>query len=77
VWRSAIEEMALDYLSRIREIQPSGPYRLLGWSFGGLVAHAMATRLQDQGEEVDLLVLLDAYPPVAPPFGCAQGRFSR
>jgi nonribosomal peptide synthetase DhbF len=58
----SVEEMALDYLSRIRSVQPTGPYRLLGWSFGGAVAHAMATRLQADGEQVDLLVLLDAYP---------------
>ncbi len=57
-----IEAMAADYLELIREIQPSGPYNLLGWSFGGLVAHAVATRLQTMGEEVALLALLDSYP---------------
>ncbi|MGE0036626.1 MAG: amino acid adenylation domain-containing protein, partial [Xanthobacteraceae bacterium] len=57
-----IEEMAADYLDLIRNIQPSGPYNLLGWSFGGLVAHAIATRLQATGEEVTLLALLDSYP---------------
>jgi amino acid adenylation domain-containing protein len=56
------EEMADDYLARIRQVQPHGPYHLLGWSFGGLVAHLMATRLQAEGEEVALLALLDAYP---------------
>ncbi|MGW6545598.1 amino acid adenylation domain-containing protein [Streptomyces massasporeus] len=56
------EEMADDYLAQIRRVQPHGPYHLLGWSFGGLVAHLMATRLQAQGEEVALLALLDAYP---------------
>ncbi|MEZ5889848.1 MAG: thioesterase domain-containing protein [Xanthobacteraceae bacterium] len=50
-------------LSIIQQVQqPSGPYNLLGWSFGGLVAHAMATELQSQGEEVALLALLDSYP---------------
>ncbi|MDH6124006.1 thioesterase domain-containing protein [Kitasatospora sp. GP82] len=43
-------------------IEPSGPYHLLGWSFGATVAHAMAVRLQDEGEEVALLALLDGYP---------------
>jgi thioesterase domain-containing protein/acyl carrier protein len=57
-----IEEMAADYLDLIRDIQPSGPYNLLGWSFGGLVAHAIATQLQAAGEEVALLALLDSYP---------------
>ncbi|MEU5103150.1 MULTISPECIES: non-ribosomal peptide synthase/polyketide synthase [unclassified Streptomyces] len=57
-----IEEIAADFLERIRSVAPSGPYHLLGWSFGGLVAHAVATRLQEQGEEVGLLAMLDAYP---------------
>src|SRR5262245_24403445 len=41
-----------------------GPYHLLGWSFGGLVAHEMAGRLQEAHEDVALLALLDSYPPV-------------
>ena len=58
----SIDEMAEDYVRLIRKIQPSGPYNLLGWSFGGLVAHAVATQLQANGEEVALLALLDSYP---------------
>jgi thioesterase domain-containing protein len=54
--------MAADYLGIIRTIQPTGPYNLIGWSFGGLVAHAMATQLQSVGERVSLLALLDSYP---------------
>ena len=59
---ASVEEMAADYLSIIREIQPLGPYNLLGWSFGGLVAHAIATHLQRISQEVALLVILDSYP---------------
>ncbi|MFJ5548010.1 amino acid adenylation domain-containing protein [Streptomyces sp. NPDC093225] len=58
----SVPEIAADYLAEIRRIQPHGPYRLLGWSFGGAVAHAVATDLQDAGEEVALLALLDGYP---------------
>ncbi|WP_333767627.1 non-ribosomal peptide synthetase [Streptomyces sp. IBSBF 2435] len=58
----SVEEMADDYIARIRTVQPGGPYHLLGWSFGGLVAHAMATRLQQAGERVDLLVAFDSFP---------------
>ncbi|NRQ31710.1 amino acid adenylation domain-containing protein [Nonomuraea sp. NN258] len=58
----SVEEMAADYVELIRGVQPSGPYRLLGWSFGGRVAQAMATRLEEEGAEVSLLALLDAYP---------------
>lgn len=57
-----MEEMAETYLQHLRGVQPRGPYRLLGWSFGGNVAHAMATRLQALGESVSLLALVDSYP---------------
>ncbi|WP_281278518.1 non-ribosomal peptide synthetase [Streptomyces tateyamensis] len=59
---TAIEEVAADYLTLVREVQPSGPYRLLGWSFGGLLAHQMAAQLRTAGEQVELLAVLDAYP---------------
>ncbi|MFF7191640.1 alpha/beta fold hydrolase, partial [Streptomyces sp. NPDC008222] len=56
----SVAEMAAEYVAQIRTVQPSGPYRLLGWSFGGNVAHEMAAQLEEQGEQVSLLVLLDA-----------------
>ncbi|UOY87053.1 amino acid adenylation domain-containing protein [Bacillus glycinifermentans] len=59
---ATLDEMAADYISHIKQVQPAGPYRLLGWSLGGNVVHAIATQLQEQGEEVSLLVMLDAYP---------------
>ncbi|WP_327745264.1 amino acid adenylation domain-containing protein [Streptomyces europaeiscabiei] len=59
----SVADMAADYVDRMREVQPTGPYRILGWSFGGHVAHAIASRLQQDGDEVELLVLLDTYPP--------------
>ncbi|MFH8579699.1 amino acid adenylation domain-containing protein [Streptomyces zaomyceticus] len=60
---ASMDEMTEDYLARIRAVQPHGPYRLAGWSFGGLAAHALATRLRAEGESIGLLALLDAYPP--------------
>ncbi|MFF8395393.1 amino acid adenylation domain-containing protein, partial [Streptomyces sp. NPDC016172] len=60
---ASLAEMAGDYVRRIRDVQKSGPYRLLGWSMGGTLAHAMATRLQTDGEKVELLALLDARLP--------------
>ncbi|MFB7446306.1 amino acid adenylation domain-containing protein [Streptomyces mirabilis] len=56
----SVTEMAADYVARLRTVQPSGPYHLLGWSFGGNVAHEMAVQLEEQGEQVSLLALLDA-----------------
>lgn len=54
---ASVAEMADEYVARIREVRPEGPYRLLGWSFGGHVAHAVATRLRAQGEVVEPLVI--------------------
>jgi thioesterase domain-containing protein len=54
--------MAADYIKEIRSIQESGPYHLLGWSLGGNIAQEMAVQLQDQGERVAALIIMDAYP---------------
>ncbi|MFD3586804.1 non-ribosomal peptide synthase/polyketide synthase [Streptomyces sp. NPDC058683] len=59
---TSFEEMAADYADQIRKIQPEGPYLLLGWSAGGLIAHAIACELQARGERTALLAILDAYP---------------
>ncbi|MBM7173307.1 amino acid adenylation domain-containing protein, partial [Streptomyces sp. G44] len=58
----SIREMAADYVQQMRAVQESGPYHLMGWSFGGVVAHEMAVQLRAQGERVETLALLDAYP---------------
>ncbi|KAG0314142.1 hypothetical protein BG000_005641 [Podila horticola] len=57
---SSVEEMTLDYIDQIRKVQPHGPYHLLGWSFGGTVAHNMAVEFEKQGEQVSLLVIMDS-----------------
>ncbi|MEW5928296.1 MAG: amino acid adenylation domain-containing protein, partial [Gemmatimonadota bacterium] len=57
------EEMARDYLASIREVRPSGPYRLGGWSMGGVIAFEMARQLEAAGEEVESLVLIDSQVP--------------
>jgi enterobactin synthetase component F len=58
-----LEEMAAGYVRVLRKHRPHGPYHLLGWSVGGVIAQEMAAQLQAAGEEVGLLALLDAYPP--------------
>ncbi|MGV9883998.1 amino acid adenylation domain-containing protein [Streptomyces sp. NPDC003006] len=57
-----LRDVADDYLDRVTSIQPTGPYHLLGWSYGGVVAHEMAVRLRERGEEVAYLANLDAFP---------------
>jgi thioesterase domain-containing protein/acyl carrier protein len=57
---SSLAGLADDYTQRIRTAQPAGPYRLAGWSMGGVIAFEIARRLELAGAEVSLLVLLDA-----------------
>lgn len=60
---TGIEEMAALYVTEIRRVQSEGPYLLGGWSMGGLVAFEMARQLEAQGENTNLVVLFDTYPP--------------
>jgi amino acid adenylation domain-containing protein len=59
---SSVSEMAERYIREIRRVQPEGPYRIGGYSFGGLVAYEMAQQLRAQEQEVSLLALFDTYP---------------
>ncbi|MGV9434532.1 amino acid adenylation domain-containing protein, partial [Nocardia sp. NPDC003648] len=61
-----IDAWAERYVTAIREVQPEGPYHLLGWSLGGLLAHAVATRLQAEGAEVARLAMMDSWLGDAP-----------
>jgi thioesterase domain-containing protein len=54
--------MAKNYADRIQRVHTAGPYNLLGWSFGGVVAHELAGELQRRGCVVGCLILLDAQP---------------
>jgi thioesterase domain-containing protein/acyl carrier protein len=56
-----LEEIACRYVAVLREACPDGPYLLGGWSFGGVVAFEMAQQLREQGSEVALLALFDAW----------------
>ncbi|WP_244131951.1 non-ribosomal peptide synthase/polyketide synthase [Burkholderia plantarii] len=57
----SVEAMSRDYIEAMRRVQPRGPYRVLGWSMGGLVAFEIACQLQAMGERVDFLGMLDSY----------------
>jgi thioesterase domain-containing protein len=59
-----VEAIARRNIDAIRTVQPHGPYRLGGFSFGGLVAFEMACRLRADGEAVDILVMLDTHAPL-------------
>ena len=58
---STMDDLAADAIIAMRRHAPAGPYRLMGYSFGGIVAFEMARQLVDAGEEVSHLVLLDPF----------------
>jgi enterobactin synthetase component F len=57
-----LPEQVADYVECLRVVRPHGPYRLTGWSLGGILAHTAACVLQEAGEEVEFLALFDAFP---------------
>ncbi|MBF6447622.1 amino acid adenylation domain-containing protein [Nocardia elegans] len=57
----SIRAAAKDYVAHMRSVQPEGPYHLLGWSLGGLIAHEIAVQLQEAGQRVALLAMMDSY----------------
>jgi thioesterase domain-containing protein len=56
--------MAASYVAALRAAQPKGPYRLGGWSIGGVLAYEMARQLRESGDEVEFLALFDSLAPV-------------
>ncbi|WP_196223243.1 non-ribosomal peptide synthetase [Roseibium sp. RKSG952] len=54
-----LEVLAAQYVALIKRIQPSGPYRFFGWSFGGYLALEAATQIREYGEGIEKLVLVD------------------
>ncbi|WP_263009660.1 non-ribosomal peptide synthetase, partial [Dickeya oryzae] len=63
---TTLQGAAARYVGIIREVQPQGPYRLLGWSLGGTLAYEIAAQLIGLNQSVEFLGLLDtwALPPV-------------
>ncbi|MEQ8790735.1 MAG: amino acid adenylation domain-containing protein [Pirellulaceae bacterium] len=57
---ATLDEMIFDYIEAIRAAQPAGPYHLVGWSSGGVVGYEIARRLQDAGETIASVSLLDS-----------------
>ncbi|OLR91799.1 polyketide synthase [Actinokineospora bangkokensis] len=59
-----LEAKAERYLAMLREVQPEGPYRLGGWSFGGLLAYQLAQLLTAAGEQVEVVAMIDTILPL-------------
>ncbi|MDF5727929.1 MAG: amino acid adenylation domain-containing protein [Rhizonema sp. PD38] len=58
-FHTQIEDIAAHYIEAIQTVQLQGPYQLVGWSFGGLVAFEIAQQFQEQNQQVSFLGLLD------------------
>ncbi len=70
-----VPSAARAYIAAMRKVDPDGPYRLAGHSFGGWVAFEMASQLHAMGAEVELLLLLDSEAPHTaerPPKPCSR-----
>ncbi|CCM04557.1 uncharacterized protein FIBRA_06738 [Fibroporia radiculosa] len=59
-----LDRLCKFYLEKIREKQPKGPYRLGGFSFGTYVALVIAQQLREEGETVEILVMIDGSPAI-------------
>lgn len=55
----SIEQLADQYLPRMLEQQPVGPFYLAGWSSGGLLALEIAARLEKLGHPIAAVMLVD------------------
>ncbi len=65
---NTIEGMAAAYIKEVQSVQPTGPYFIAGFSFGGFVAYEMARQLQADGQPVGLVAILDTHAGAAPRF---------
>lgn len=63
-----VPELAREYVEAIRARQPRGPYRLAGFSFGGVLAYEAAQQLRAAGEAVLIVIVLDSDTPGAGPY---------
>jgi len=58
-----VEELAVVYVDAIRTVQPQGPYRIAGYSFGGVLAYEVASQLEAMGETIEILIMYDIGNP--------------
>jgi len=57
--RKNVEATAHHFITLMQTVQASGPYRIGGYSFGGLVAYEMAQQLRATGETTEHLIMFD------------------
>lgn len=71
-----IVAIATEFLHEIKKYQPAGPYQFCGDSFGGIVAYEIACQLEQQGEKIGVMAMLDSFGPGYPQFiaGTSDGK---
>jgi acyl-CoA synthetase (AMP-forming)/AMP-acid ligase II len=69
-----MEEIAAANIRSIKAVQPEGPFYLTGACFGGRVAYEMARQLEEAGDRVGLLIMLDPSPPFTDGVGRPRGE---
>lgn len=58
-----VPQLAAQYLKQVREMQPHGPYLLAGWCIGGTIAFEMARQLEEKGESLAGLIMINTICP--------------
>ncbi|WP_340617726.1 thioesterase domain-containing protein [Xenorhabdus entomophaga] len=58
-----MEMLATRLIAFIKAVQPEGPYRVCGYSSGGILAYAIVQQLLNSGDKVDFLGLIDTFSP--------------
>ena len=53
--------LAAEYIAKIRVIQQSGPYTIIGWSAGGVLAYEITRQLEFLGQEVEKMIMIDSF----------------
>jgi amino acid adenylation domain-containing protein len=73
----SVEEMAAEFLKELRAVQPEGPYLLGGMCVGGIAALEVARALMSQGEQIQLMLLVDTDRPGPDTARAAQRHYIR
>jgi fengycin family lipopeptide synthetase D len=58
-----VEELAERYIRKIKKVQKSGPYNIIGWSNGGTIAFEIVRQLEEIKEDIRLFSIVDSYAP--------------
>jgi acyl-CoA synthetase (AMP-forming)/AMP-acid ligase II/thioesterase domain-containing protein len=75
--RPSVDDLAAEYVDALRNFRPQGPYALCGWCSAGVIAFEMARLLENHGEQVAFVAMLDARGIYCPPMPLPRRLFVR